>query len=199
MAQQTSNLTHNPAPAEAWATQRRGQVSGSMPPAITLPFSEKYDQAHSQQYFDKHQATLSRRLSNWREIQVGRAALRAAGDPVSVLDLPCGAGRFWPMLLEKPGRRILAADNSADMIAVAHENQPAEISRRVESFQTSAFAIELPDNDVQTVFSIRLLHHVEQVHHRLDMLREFHRVASNSVIVSLWVDGNYKAWRRHRL
>jgi len=31
------------------------------------------------------------------------------------------------------------------------------------------------------------------------MMREFHRVASKNVIVSLWVDGNYKAWRRHRL
>lgn len=31
------------------------------------------------------------------------------------------------------------------------------------------------------------------------LLREFHRVSRDSVIVSLWVDGNVKAWKRKRL
>ena len=31
------------------------------------------------------------------------------------------------------------------------------------------------------------------------MLREFHRVTRDTVIVSLWVDGNFKSWRRKRL
>ena len=35
--------------------------------------------------------------------------------------------------------------------------------------------------------------------HRLAMLREFHRVTRDTLIVSLWVDGNYKAWKRRRL
>jgi cyclopropane fatty-acyl-phospholipid synthase-like methyltransferase len=30
-----------------------------------------------------------------------------------VLDLPCGAGRFWPLLAEKPNRVIIGADNSS--------------------------------------------------------------------------------------
>jgi hypothetical protein len=31
------------------------------------------------------------------------------------------------------------------------------------------------------------------------ILREFHRVSRDAVILSLWVDGNYKAWKRVRL
>ncbi len=46
---------------------------------------------------------------------------------------------------------------------------------------------------------MRLLHHIGDSEHRLAMLREFHRVSRDSVIVSLWVDGNYKAWKRKRL
>jgi hypothetical protein len=30
------------------------------------------------------------------------------------------------------------------------------------------------------------------------MLKEFRRIAADTVIVSLWVDGNFKAWR-HRI
>lgn len=166
---------------------------------IELDFSKKYDREHSARYFQKHQDSLARRLSNWRDQQLARRALRAAGDPREVLDLPCGAGRFWPLLAERPDRVILAADNSADMVDVATRSQPAEIVGRVRAFQTSAFAIDLGDRSVDCVFCMRLLHHIAESGHRLAMLREFHRVSRDTVIVSLWVDGNYKAWKRARL
>ena len=68
-----------------------------------------------------------------------------------------------------------------------------------ETFRTSAFAIDLTANAVDCIFCIRLLHHIEQPEHRLAILREFHRVSRDTVILSLWVDGNYKAWKRKRL
>lgn len=116
-----------------------------------------------------------------------------------MLDLPCGAGRFWPMLAEQPNRVILAADNSADMLNIARASQPAHITEHVRTFQTSAFAIDLPDNSVDSIFCMRLLHHIEEPEHRLALLKEFHRTTRDSVIISLWVDGNYKAWRRKKL
>lgn len=166
---------------------------------VSLQFSSKYDQQHARHYLAKHQATLSSRLSHWRDEQLARRALEIAGDPGLVLDLPCGAGRFWPLLATKPDRRIIGADNSANMIDVAMKSQPAEVVSRVTPLQTSAFAIDLPDNAVDNIFCIRLLHHVGDPAHRATLLREFHRVTRDTVIVSLWVDGNYKAWRRQRL
>ena len=71
--------------------------------------------------------------------------------------------------------------------------------RRVESFQTSAFAIDLKDSAVDAIFCMRLLHHIADPAHRLAMLREFHRVSRDTLIVSLWVAGNYKAFKRKRL
>lgn len=166
---------------------------------IQLPFSEKYNRSHADAYYEKHRDGLARRLSHARDEQLARKALALAGDPTLVLDLPCGAGRFWPLLSEQPNRVILAADNSADMLAVARQAQPPEIARRVRTLRTSAFDIELPDRAVDCIFCMRLLHHIGEPMHRAAMLQEFHRVTRDTVIVSLWVDGNYKAWKRARL
>lgn len=166
---------------------------------VELDFSRKYDPEHARQYLAKHQGGLSRRLSHWRDEQLARHALKLAGEPNLVLDLPCGAGRFWPLLAKQPNRVILAADNSPDMLAIAMAGQPADVVARVKPFQTSAFAIDLGDNAVDSIFCMRLLHHIAEPEHRLIMLRELHRVTRDTLIVSLWVDGNYKSWKRRRL
>ncbi|TDJ75559.1 class I SAM-dependent methyltransferase [Pseudomonas putida] len=166
---------------------------------IKLEFSDKYDQQHAREYFIKHQAGLARRLSHKRDEQLARRALALAGEPGLVLDLPCGAGRFWPLLAEKPNRVIIGADNSEAMIQTACAWQPPEVVARVRPLQTSAFAIDLPDNAVDNIFCMRLFHHIGEAAHRKTILSEFHRVSRDSVILSLWVDGNFKAWRRRKL
>ncbi|MBF8744802.1 class I SAM-dependent methyltransferase [Pseudomonas putida] len=166
---------------------------------IKLEFSDKYDQQHAREYFIKHQAGLARRLSHKRDEQLARRALALAGEPGLVLDLPCGAGRFWPLLAEKPNRVIIGADNSEAMIQTACASQPPEVVARVRPLQTSAFAIDLPDNAVDNIFCMRLFHHIGEAAHRKTILSEFHRVSRDSVILSLWVDGNFKAWRRRKL
>ena len=163
---------------------------------IELPFSAKYDRAHSEHYLRKHRTGLAHRLSHLRDEQLARSALRDAGNPLNVVDLPCGAGRFWPLLLEKPERKLIAADNSADMLDVASLANPETLERGIRLLRTSAFAIDLPDNSTDCIFSMRLLHHIGKPEDRLRLLREFHRVTRATVIVSLWVDGNFKAWRR---
>ncbi len=79
---------------------------------IKLDFSNKYDDQHAKRYLQKHKDGVGRRLSHWRDVQMARKALALVGEPGLVLDLPCGAGRFWPMLAEKPNRVIIGADNS---------------------------------------------------------------------------------------
>ena len=166
---------------------------------IKLEFSDKYDDQHAQEYLLKHKDNLARRLSHKRDEQLARGALAMAGEPGLVLDLPSGAGRFWPLLAEKANRVIIGADNSAAMLQIACGSQPAEVVKRVRPLQTSAFAIDLPDNAVDSIFCMRLFHHIGEAAHRKAILSEFQRVSRDSVIISLWVDGNIKAWRRKRL
>lgn len=164
-----------------------------------LEFSGKYDEQHSLAYFNKHQAGFWRRQSHARDVSLARKALKLAGNPDSILDLPCGAGRFWPMLTTTGASRLLAADNSQAMLDIATRYQPPAISERFETFQTSAFAIELPDASVDNIFCMRLIHHVGEANNRMTLLREFHRVCRQSVCISLWVDGNLQAHRRRKL
>lgn len=161
-----------------------------------LEFSKKYTLEHSQQYAEKHQDGTARRFSNWREQAIARKSLQLAGNPKSVLDLPCGTGRFWGMLAERSDREIYAADNSEHMLEVARQVRPPEIVDRVKTFQTSAFEIDMPDQAVDCIFCMRLLHHIGTQEHRGVMLKEFYRVTSDAVCISLWVDGNRQARRR---
>jgi ubiquinone/menaquinone biosynthesis C-methylase UbiE len=164
-----------------------------------LEFSAKYTLKHSRHYHEKHRRTMGRRLSNWREQQMAAHALARAGRPAVILDLPCGTGRFWPLLARTTDQTILAADNSESMLAVAREVNPPALLERITLFQSSAFDIRLEDESVDHVFCMRLLHHITRSEDRLAILREFHRVTRRTVALSLWVDGNYKARRRRLL
>ena len=169
------------------------------PKAPELEFSKKYTLEHSQQYAEKHDATFARKFSDWREQSIARNSLKLAGNPKKVLDLPCGTGRFWSLLAQQQDREIFAADNSEHMLEVARQVRAPEVVERVKSFQTSAFDIDLPNEAVECIFCMRLLHHIGTAEHRAAMLKEFHRVTSNTVCISLWVDGNKQAKRRLKL
>jgi len=164
-----------------------------------VDFSAKDTLKHSRKYHEKHRRTLGRRLSFWRAQQMAGQALALAGDPAVILDLPCGTGRFWPLLVRKTKHTILAADNSDAMLAVAREVSPPHLLERLNLFQSSAFDIQLDANSVDHVFCMRLLHHITRPEDRLAILKEFHRVTRQTVALSLWVNGNYQALRRRRL
>ena len=164
-----------------------------------LPFSNKYDQQHAQQYYEKHDAGFWRKLSNWRDHQIARKALRLAGNPASVLDTPCGTGRFWDVLAEDPNREIHVSDYNQTMIDTGMVNRAENIKSRVKSFQASAFDLPVPDGFVESIFCMRFVHHLGEADDREKLLKEFHRVTKDTVIISLWVDGNIKAKRRAEL
>ncbi|MGE6384910.1 class I SAM-dependent methyltransferase [Pseudomonas sp. NPDC078416] len=153
---------------------------------------------HVDDYVRRHEHTLSRRLSLWRDAQLARIALRDAGEPGLVLDLPSGSGRFWPVLAEHANRVILAADPSTDRLALAEAQSSSEVRKRIRTFQSSAFSIGLSANAVDCIFCMRLFHHLNDSDKRAAILDEFYRVTRDTAIVGLWVDGNVKSWRRKR-
>jgi SAM-dependent methyltransferase len=163
-----------------------------------LQFSNKYDATFSQRYARSRRDKLSRRFANLWEIRMARKALGVAGNPESVLDLPCGTGRFWTLLAEAPTRRLLAGDSSLDMIETAKAAHPAAITGRFHCLHTDALHIDLPANAVDNIFCMRLMHHVHDPATRIRIYREFGRVAKGTICVSLRVDGNFSAWRRER-
>jgi ubiquinone/menaquinone biosynthesis C-methylase UbiE len=165
---------------------------------VELEFTQKYDDAHAINYFIKHNDGFWQGLSNRRDHQVAQKALRIAGKTESVLDMPCGTGRFWGLLAEDAERSIHGVDFSQDMIDIGMKCRDSKIVDRIHAFQGSVF-LPVEAGFVDTVFCIRLIHHIGSSADRIKLLKELARISNSTVIISLWVDGNFKAWKRKKL
>lgn len=170
-------------------------MSSHPPPSIELEFARRYDQEHARVCRETRPAGARARLGSWRMAHLVRHALKVAGEPGLILDVACGAGRHWPLLAEHGNRVILAADPSQDMLSHAQTHHPASLMKRVKTFHSSAFDIGLSANAVDSIICMQLFAHVTRSEDRLALLREFHRVSRDSVIVATRVQFTLKAWR----
>jgi ubiquinone/menaquinone biosynthesis C-methylase UbiE len=159
-----------------------------------LPFENKYNYAHSKKYYDKHQR-LRKRLSTLVERWMAARALRMAGNPKTILDLPCGFGRFWPTLIASGATQIIAADKSAEMLQVAQEVNSSSILSHITCMSSTATEINLSDKSVDTILCMRLLHHISDKNYRQEIYNSFRRVARDTVVISLW---SKKSIRYHK-
>lgn len=158
---------------------------------------DHYAPERARHYQAHHRKSPRTRLTTWRERRCLYLALRDAGFPRSVLDLPCGTGRFWPAFAAAGVTELIAADGSPGMLEVAEGNRlrarlPAQL------LQMSAFDIALPDASVGAAACLRFYHHLSMVEDRHRLLSELKRVSRRHVVISLWVDGNLAGNRRLR-
>ncbi|AZF04314.1 class I SAM-dependent methyltransferase [Pseudomonas sp. R5-89-07] len=160
-------------------------MSPQPPSSIETEFTERYDREHARVCGATRPLGLLQRLAAWRDARLVRHALKVAGEPGLILDLACGSGRFWPVLGEHVNRVILASDSSQDMLDHARTHHPAALLKRVKTFPGSAFSIGLSANAVDCIFCLELFRHVPNTEVRLALLREFHRVSRDTVIVSV--------------
>ncbi|KAF1033675.1 MAG: Ubiquinone/menaquinone biosynthesis C-methyltransferase UbiE [Pseudomonas sp.] len=152
---------------------------------LEIEFAERVGREHARTCGNARPSGVLQRIAVRREMRLVRRALKAAGEPGLILDLACGAGRFWPVLAEHGNRVILASDNSQAMLDHAGSHHSAALLARIKIFQGSAFAIELPANAVDCIFCLELFRHVPTVEGRLALLAEFQRVSRDTVIVSV--------------
>lgn len=146
-------------------------------------------------YATHHQKSARTKLTTRRERALLSRALRRAGQPRVVLDLPCGTGRFWPAIAAAGTERLLAADNSEGMLEVARRFK-VRPGFPEQLINTSLFAIDLPEASVDFVACMRFFHHLAYPEDRRAALAEIGRVTRQFAAISLWVDGNLGAWRR---
>ena len=147
-------------------------------------------------YAGKHEHTLARRISNWRERRIMAKALRCLAPFDSVLDLPSGTGRFFPVIASFE-TFLLAADRSADML-IAGQRYDMQLGVCPLRFVASAFGIPLPDNSVDVAFCARFIHHLPDSRGRIRLLREIARIARKGVVISFFDSDTFKHRRRQR-
>ncbi|OPB00925.1 hypothetical protein BFW87_00505 [Pseudomonas fluorescens] len=133
---------------------------------------------------------LLRKVSDFWDRLIARRALLLADEPRTVLDSPCGDGRFWSLLAEKSDRRIIAADESPNKLVTAWNINTSKVIKRVRLLRTSAFTIDLSGESVDCIFSMRPFRLVGESSARLNLLREFHRITRDCLIISIEVERN---------
>jgi ubiquinone/menaquinone biosynthesis C-methylase UbiE len=167
-------------------------MSAQPPSAVELEIARRYDQEHARVCLQPQASGLAGRLRFWREERLVRNALKVAGEPGLILDVACGAGRFWSVLGEHANRVILATDPSQDILDHARTHHSPSLLKRVKTFRSSAFNIGLSENSVDCIFCMQLFQHLTSAEHRLAVLAEFHRVSRDTVIMAVRLEGHFK-------
>jgi SAM-dependent methyltransferase len=151
--------------------------------------------------YDQHRFTTPRRqrrnLRKWRAI---RRALEEAADIRSVLDLPCGTGRFTGELA-RSGLNVVGGDISLQMMREAAGSPQVEHPDIAGYVQADAEELPFRDRSLDCVISIRFMFHVDPITRRR-ILREMGRVSKRWLIIDYRhrYSARWVSWRiRHAL
>ena len=125
-----------------------------------------------------------RRQIDQREQRAVKRIFSRLSDCRSVLDVPCGAGRFLANLATG-GREVIEMDQAAEVLDFARE-RAGKLGLRARFVQGDAGKTGLADASVDAVFCNRLLHHITSAPERAAFLREFHRVTRCHLVVSFF-------------
>ncbi|MBM4019616.1 MAG: methyltransferase domain-containing protein [Planctomycetes bacterium] len=103
-----------------------------------------------------------------------------------VLDVPCGAGRFLP-ILAAGGRDVLGADAAPEMIDLARRAaHDAGAGAGCSFVAADARRLPVPDGATEFVLCMRLLHRIADAAERAAVLKELARVSRRWVLFSFY-------------
>jgi ubiquinone/menaquinone biosynthesis C-methylase UbiE len=149
---------------------------------------------HAQRYQQKRYHSLDQAWVNRREQRLMARLLtdcELAGG--SVLDVPCGYGRFFP-LFSRLGVAITGVDQNWEMLQLAQQQETLPSQRHL--VRSTIFSLPFIDNAFDTVMCIRLFHHQYRDIERHRMLCELARVARRYVLISFYRFTPLHAWGR---
>lgn len=173
--------------------------------------------AYSKRHLDPNQAaayrvkfkqSLTRRMSARREMLLVTRALQAgfawltdnralSADQVTLLDYPCGAGRFAPLAAGIAGK-YFAGDHSPHMLdlACAALDEAGLGDKLVGRTEGDARVMKLEDKHVDIALCMRLLHHFPKSADRVQILTQLRRVTRGPLITS-YLDAESRKQRSH--
>jgi ubiquinone/menaquinone biosynthesis C-methylase UbiE len=130
--------------------------------------------------YDSHRFKSRRRAARnrhkWEAIQ---SALKIAHPVRTIVDIPCGTGRFTPDL-SRQGYHVIGADISVPMMTEAKKLDGGET---LYGFvKADAENLPFPSNAVDCIISIRFMHHIDP-DTRIKILGEMARVSRRCLII----------------
>ena len=126
----------------------------------------------------------SRKRTDLREQKAVARIFAALKDCQSVLDVPCGAGRF-AATLGKGDRLLIESDVAHEMVDIARQHG-RQLGVRARWIQSDAGRLPVRDGAVDCIFCNRLLHHILPVDERAMFLKEFRRVTRRWLVLTFF-------------
>lgn len=155
----------------------------------------KYRDVRVAQRYDQTRFTgLLGRIKLRRDRVLASRALGEMETLATLLDLPCGTGRFTPVLEQRAGR-VVSADISFEMMRVAASNYP---SAKVNFVQCSVEGLPFCDSCFDLTFTARFLLHLPPDLRQVALL-ELSRVSKGWVFFDCLVETGPKRWLRRFL
>lgn len=151
-------------------------------------------------YDDIRFTKLSHRLRNRRKLDAVQKAIAAARDlgweMKSVLDIPCGTGRLFPLFLNNE-ITFTGADLSGEMMKVA-KKRFGQSDLMQGMVRCDAEFLPFKNKSIDSVVSIRFMFHIpESVRHNI--LREMTRISKSCLIIDYRHRYTLKYWIRKSL
>ncbi len=138
-------------------------------------------------YEEKRYRKLDQRLVDRSEKRtVGKILDRIGPQVHSLLDIPCGYGRFTPLFLERK-LHLACSDLSGAMVTRCKEKAAAKVGGRKGIFVVSDIQyLPFKDNSFHCVFSFRLFQHIPTRQQRQNILSEISRVTQRWAVISFY-------------
>lgn len=160
---------------------------------------EHYEDQGVVDHYSDNRFTGRRLRTHKKESKIVDRFFKKIGNVSSILDVPCGAGRFQKQLLqyvdnltEMDYSHLMAAKAKANM----SEKFSEEILHKTKFVSGSIFQIPFPDKSFDLVFSMRIYHHFRTEDDRVNILKELKRVTKDWIILSFYNAFSYQHLRR---
>lgn len=135
-------------------------------------------------YERKRYRSLDQRLVNYLESRIIEAYLDVLCWPSdSVLDMPCGYGRFVPALRSRAGT-VVCGDRKAAMLTRTRERMGDQTS----GVRLLSDGLPFSDGSFDAVTCIRLFQHLHDNDQRQRTLAEIGRVARRGAVITVYLD-----------
>lgn len=146
-----------------------------------------FEKMEVEDYEKKRYRGLDQKLVHSQETRLVARLLEIAGKfPGEALDLPCGYGRFFP-LLQKKGFTPLNCDISFHMVERANaRSKPVESARSWGVVADAVSGLPFKEKSFRLVFSMRFFHHLHESSDRRRVLKEFQRITAGWLLISYY-------------
>ncbi len=130
----------------------------------------------------RSESYAERKLAHQNEFDLVGVAINQLPTGLSILDIPCGGGRFSLYLAER-GFEVMSGDRSPDMVDIT-ERTLRDAGHSAAARVLDVESLDLDDRSLDAIFCFRLFHHIPHKEVRSTVVRELCRVADQYVVMS---------------